>query len=90
MVFPFFFQFSFDMIMNEIQGKRGENERKGRGGRACVVVLGDLGRSPRMQYHALSLARQVFFPFLDFWFQLNICRVCLISILCASSISLII
>ncbi|XP_022750918.1 UDP-glycosyltransferase TURAN isoform X3 [Durio zibethinus] len=27
-------------------------------GRACVVVLGDLGRSPRMQYHALSLARQ--------------------------------
>ena len=27
--------------------------------RACVVVLGDLGRSPRMQYQALSLARQV-------------------------------
>ncbi|KAI3416854.1 Glyco_trans_4-like_N domain-containing protein [Psidium guajava] len=27
-------------------------------GRACVVVLGDFGRSPRMQYHALSLARQ--------------------------------
>ncbi|PIA29391.1 hypothetical protein AQUCO_06000040v1 [Aquilegia coerulea] len=26
--------------------------------RAAVVVLGDLGRSPRMQYHALSLARQ--------------------------------
>jgi beta-1,4-mannosyltransferase len=23
-----------------------------------VVVLGDIGRSPRMQYHALSLARQ--------------------------------
>ncbi|XP_052877832.1 UDP-glycosyltransferase TURAN isoform X4 [Gossypium arboreum] len=31
----------------------------GKRGRACVVVLGDLGRSPRMQYHALSLARQV-------------------------------
>ncbi|OWM85656.1 UDP-glycosyltransferase TURAN isoform X1 [Punica granatum] len=30
----------------------------GRRGRACVVVLGDFGRSPRMQYHALSLARQ--------------------------------
>ncbi|GLT81096.1 hypothetical protein SLA2020_525000 [Shorea laevis] len=30
----------------------------GRQGRACVVVLGDIGRSPRMQYHALSLARQ--------------------------------
>ncbi len=25
-------------------------------GRVGVVVLGDLGRSPRMQYHALSLA----------------------------------
>lgn len=24
---------------------------------ACVVVLGDVGRSPRMQYHALSLAK---------------------------------
>ena len=31
----------------------------GKRGRACVVVLGDIGRSPRMQYHALSLARQV-------------------------------
>lgn len=30
-------------------------------GRAvAVVVLGDLGRSPRMQYHALSLARRGF------------------------------
>eukprot|EP01130_Rhizamoeba_saxonica_P004087 TRINITY_DN1681_c0_g1_i3.p1 TRINITY_DN1681_c0_g1~~TRINITY_DN1681_c0_g1_i3.p1 ORF type:complete len:390 (+),score=52.89 TRINITY_DN1681_c0_g1_i3:91-1260(+) len=26
--------------------------------RACVVVVGDIGRSPRMQYHALSLANQ--------------------------------
>ncbi|XP_052535925.1 uncharacterized protein LOC128079068 isoform X8 [Tympanuchus pallidicinctus] len=26
-------------------------------GRVCVAVLGDLGRSPRMQHHALSLAR---------------------------------
>ncbi|KAL5988240.1 hypothetical protein ACLOJK_036003 [Asimina triloba] len=33
--------------------------RVGKRGRAAVVVLGDLGRSPRMQYHALSLARQV-------------------------------
>lgn len=30
----------------------------GRGKRAAVVVLGDLGRSPRMQYHAVSLANQ--------------------------------
>ncbi|XP_074136548.1 chitobiosyldiphosphodolichol beta-mannosyltransferase isoform X1 [Sminthopsis crassicaudata] len=27
---------------------------------ACVVVLGDVGRSPRMQYHALSLAQRDF------------------------------
>ncbi len=26
--------------------------------RAAVVVVGDVGRSPRMQYHALSLAKQ--------------------------------
>lgn len=28
--------------------------------RVCVVVLGDVGRSPRMQYHALSLAASGF------------------------------
>lgn len=27
---------------------------------ACVVVLGDVGRSPRMQYHTLSLAKNNF------------------------------
>ncbi|KAK6157477.1 hypothetical protein DH2020_011725 [Rehmannia glutinosa] len=32
----------------------------GKRNRAAVVVLGDIGRSPRMQYHALSLARQAF------------------------------
>lgn len=26
--------------------------------RACVVVIGDVGRSPRMQYHAVSLAKE--------------------------------
>ena len=30
------------------------------GRRAAVVVLGDLGRSPRMQYHALALANDGF------------------------------
>ncbi|XP_059660991.1 UDP-glycosyltransferase TURAN-like [Cornus florida] len=35
-----------------------EEANIGRRGRAAVVVLGDIGRSPRMQYHALSLARQ--------------------------------
>ncbi|KAJ0058447.1 hypothetical protein NL108_014625 [Boleophthalmus pectinirostris] len=28
--------------------------------RACVLVLGDIGRSPRMQYHALSLSKHGF------------------------------
>lgn len=42
----------------EKEGQKGET-KMGRRGRACVVVLGDLGRSPRMQYQALSLARQV-------------------------------
>lgn len=27
-------------------------------GRVAVIVLGDIGRSPRMQYHALSLCRE--------------------------------
>lgn len=31
--------------------------RAGGARRVCVAVLGDLGRSPRMQYHALALAR---------------------------------
>ncbi|XP_065020911.1 UDP-glycosyltransferase TURAN-like isoform X1 [Musa acuminata AAA Group] len=34
----------------------GSTEKKR--ARAAVVVLGDIGRSPRMQYHALSLAEQ--------------------------------
>ncbi|QHO56371.1 UDP-glycosyltransferase TURAN [Arachis hypogaea] len=37
---------------------RSKEKEGGRRGRACVVVLGDIGRSPRMQYHALSLANQ--------------------------------
>ena len=28
--------------------------------RACIIVIGDIGRSPRMQYHALSLAKTGF------------------------------
>jgi hypothetical protein len=37
-------------------------EEAGRRKRAAVVVLGDIGRSPRMQYHSLSLANQVVTP----------------------------
>ena len=28
--------------------------------RVCILVLGDIGRSPRMQYHALSCAKNGF------------------------------
>lgn len=34
----------------------GEEKKKN----VCVVVLGDIGRSPRMQYHAQSLIREGF------------------------------
>lgn len=27
----------------------------------CVVVLGDIGRSPRMQYHAMSFMKSGFY-----------------------------
>ncbi|XP_010272987.1 PREDICTED: UDP-glycosyltransferase TURAN isoform X2 [Nelumbo nucifera] len=43
-------------ISIQMAGRRNEEIEKR--GRAAVVVLGDIGRSPRMQYHALSLARQ--------------------------------
>ncbi len=35
------------------------NLRKMRNNTTWVVVLGDFGRSPRMQYHAVSLSEQV-------------------------------
>ncbi|KAM9125661.1 chitobiosyldiphosphodolichol beta-mannosyltransferase isoform 2-T3 [Pangshura tecta] len=38
-----------------LRGRPAEPEQAR--GRVCVAVLGDLGRSPRMQYHALALAR---------------------------------
>ena len=32
------------------------------GKRVSVVVLGDIGRSPRMQYHAMSFAEEGYVP----------------------------
>ena len=58
-----------DAIASDGTGSEGEKrkskdvavEQKGSGTRPStsvqVVVLGDLGRSPRMQYHALSIAQ---------------------------------
>lgn len=45
-----------DMTHNRGAGRSGDAAPRKR---AWVVVLGDFGRSPRMQYHALSLAEQV-------------------------------
>ena len=45
---------------NEVKRKTkdGKDAPKWRHGRTVqVVVLGDIGRSPRMQYHALSIAK---------------------------------
>lgn len=38
-----------------LRRKNGGNER-----RVCVLVLGDVGRSPRMQYHSISLSKHGF------------------------------
>lgn len=38
-----------------LRRRDGDTER-----RVCVLVLGDIGRSPRMQYHALSLSKHGF------------------------------
>lgn len=48
----------------------------GKRGRAAIVVLGDIGRSPRMQYHALSLATQVNFFMFFFNFNFNFYDCC--------------
>ena len=39
-------------IVSILRRLRGESKQRS----ACVLVLGDFGRSPRMQYHTLSLA----------------------------------
>ena len=42
----------------ELKGKDGKKKLDFKAGRTTqVVVLGDIGRSPRMQYHAISLAK---------------------------------
>ena len=39
------------IVLARIRGSRNENYKS-----VCVIVLGDIGRSPRMNYHCLSLA----------------------------------
>ncbi|XP_053706698.1 chitobiosyldiphosphodolichol beta-mannosyltransferase isoform X1 [Synchiropus splendidus] len=55
---------AFALLVATLRWRDGETHR-----RACVLVLGDLGRSPRMQYHASSLSKHgydvTFVGFLD-------------------------
>ncbi|XP_014209476.2 chitobiosyldiphosphodolichol beta-mannosyltransferase-like [Copidosoma floridanum] len=44
--------FVFGLLFALILKKRARTRR------VCIVVLGDLGRSPRMQYHAISFAKE--------------------------------
>ena len=42
----------------EVKTKHGKTALRWKQGRTVqIVVLGDIGRSPRMQYHALSIAK---------------------------------
>ena len=46
------------LLLLQPAAHRGTEERSGHHARRYqVVVLGDIGRSPRMQYHALSIAK---------------------------------
>lgn len=49
---------SEDDDLNKIEKKEGDESKEWKAGKTTyVVVLGDIGRSPRMQYHALSIAK---------------------------------
>lgn len=43
---------SLSLLVRALRRRDAGTER-----RVCVLVLGDIGRSPRMQYHALSLSK---------------------------------
>ena len=40
------------LVLHWLRGRKTNSKP-----RICIVVLGDVGRSPRMQYHALSCAK---------------------------------
>lgn len=40
--------------------RRMRQRNTGTNRRVCVLVLGDIGRSPRMRYHSLSLSKHGF------------------------------
>lgn len=40
--------------------RRMRQRNRGTNRRVCVLVMGDIGRSPRMRYHSLSLSKHGF------------------------------
>ena len=50
LVLPFVFLILYVVLNYIVNGKKS----------VCVVVLGDLGRSPRMLYHSLSFSKEGF------------------------------
>ena len=50
LLLPFVFTFLYILINHCVKGTNA----------VCIVVLGDLGRSPRMLYHSLSFAKEGF------------------------------
>uniref|UniRef100_A0AAY4CST2 Chitobiosyldiphosphodolichol beta-mannosyltransferase n=1 Tax=Denticeps clupeoides TaxID=299321 RepID=A0AAY4CST2_9TELE len=45
------------VALGVLAGLRRRRRGARQAGRVCVMVLGDVGRSPRMQYHAVSLSK---------------------------------
>lgn len=43
------------LLLRRLRQRDGATNR-----RVCVLVLGDIGRSPRMRYHSLSLSKHGF------------------------------
>lgn len=54
--FPLIIAVGFSILsLYSLRGNRQDKRRN-----VCVLVLGDIGRSPRMQYHAISLGKHGF------------------------------
>ena len=48
---------SFALLLSPTRYQDGQKDRDGGKLRFQIVVLGDIGRSPRMQYHAISISK---------------------------------
>ena len=48
---------SFALLLSPTRYQNNQKDRDGGKLRFQIVVLGDIGRSPRMQYHAISISK---------------------------------